>query len=435
MPRRAGVLSQDVQHAAPPIPGEITSFVPSRYPQVQPRGQVRQCCDVWKAPEDRTDSQLMTDAVRMAITLKPKLPEYHTRQQLDFSTSYGNLTKIFPAVRHALYSELTGDSSASPNPDMDARVSLVVLGESPELVYDLRQLNTGRIRSFEIFFEKMGEVIEEWVAADERRHGVVHLSQYLSLPNVCEQVKCPPDTPTPSLDLVRLQFCPKNPAVHATLNFTGRFQVRYKIQLRQLRSSHPDDHYAAALFKYFRELAIHFRYVNTVVFADDKSKINVGEPGLAISTGSVAPMSSQISALDHDVQSKASLTPSVTMICDTPEGITSSFYRGCVHVCLKDAVLQTSSPFRHATELTQLLQRKGDIPPILLLYTDGGPDHRLTYNSVRCALICLFLHLDLDFFSSSSNCSRAKLGKSSRKDYVHSKFNYTDCRCLPFSHR
>ena len=38
-----------------------------------------------------------------------------------------------------------------------------------------------------------------------------------------------------------------------------------------------------------------------------------------------------------------------------------------------------------------------DTKPILFLYTDGGPDHRLTYVSVQLSLICLFLKLDLDY--------------------------------------
>ena len=33
----------------------------------------------------------------------------------------------------------------------------------------------------------------------------------------------------------------------------------------------------------------------------------------------------------------------------------------------------------------------------MFLYTDGGPDHRLTYLSVQLSLISLFLKLDLDF--------------------------------------
>lgn len=35
--------------------------------------------------------------------------------------------------------------------------------------------------------------------------------------------------------------------------------------------------------------------------------------------------------------------------------------------------------------------------PILLLYTHGGPDHRLTYLAVQMSLISIFLEQDLDF--------------------------------------
>ena len=33
---------------------------------------------------------------------------------------------------------------------------------------------------------------------------------------------------------------------------------------------------------------------------------------------------------------------------------------------------------------------------MLLIYTDGGPDHRLTYISVQLSLIALFQELNLD---------------------------------------
>ena len=172
--------------------------------------------------------------------------------------------------------------------------------------------------------------------------------------------------------------CPKRPTSHAASNFMGRFQVQYKVQVRQLRLEHVDDHYCAAMFKFLREYSIKVKDVYSH-FSDDKSKIDIGEPGALVSTGgrgkkTLAPSGTQLSALDHDVQSKSSLTPSVTMICDTPDNITFSFYRGDVRVCLKDAVFQQSSPFSHATELSQLLNRRGEMPPIVLLYTDGGPD-------------------------------------------------------------
>ena len=46
----------------------------------------------------------------------------------------------------------------------------------------------------------------------------------------------------------------------------------------------------------------------------------------------------------------------------------------------KDAVFEASSPMRHATELSQTLSRSVEFcKSILFMYSDGGPDHRLTY--------------------------------------------------------
>ena len=101
--------------------------------------------------------------------------------------------------------------------------------------------------------------------------------------------------------------------------------------MRQLRLEHVDDYYCAAIFKYLREYSIKVKDMCTLIFCDDKSKIDIGEPGALVSTGvrgkkTLAPSGTQLSALDHDVQSKSSLTPSVTMICDIPDDINSSFY-------------------------------------------------------------------------------------------------------------
>lgn len=205
------------------------------------------------------------------------------------------------------------------------------------------------------------------------------MSRYLSLPDLCEQVKsqCPPDTPIPSIDLVRLQFCPKNSAVVSCSS--ELHSIQYKIQVRQLRQQHADEHYAAAIFKYLQELAIHLQDFCSLIFCDDKAKVDIGEPNLAISTGvhgkkTLAPSISQVSALDHDVHSKSSLTPSVTMICDILKDICSSFYRGKVHVRIKDAVFEALSPFRHATELlANLLLLKGDVPPVVVYRWRPGP--------------------------------------------------------------
>ncbi len=103
----------------------------------------------------------------------------------------------------------------------------------------------------------------------------------------------------------------------------------------------------------------------------------------------------KMAVADHDF-TKASVVPSVAMICSIPSDTTSSFYTGQVHVGIKDAIFESSSPLRHATELNRILTSIDDTHPILMLYTDGGPDHRLTYISVQLTLIALFLLRNLD---------------------------------------
>ena len=108
------------------------------------------------------------------------------------------------------------------------------------------------------------------------------------------------------------------------------------------------------------------------------AKIPVGEPLQAMSTGvrarpSITVGTARPKALDHDQASKGSLTPSVVLECAIPDEADGSFYRGQVHVLVKDSVLQVSTPFRHATELIQVLQG-GEQKPVLFAYTDGGGD-------------------------------------------------------------
>ena len=47
-------------------------------------------------------------------------------------------------------------------------------------------------------------------------------------------------------------------------------------------------------------------------------------------------------------------------------------------------------------ELTGIMSTREQRKEIVCLYTDDGPDHRLTYLSVQVVLIALFLHEDRD---------------------------------------
>jgi hypothetical protein len=180
--------------------------------------------------------------------------------------------------------------------------------------------------------------------------------------------------------------------------------LQFKVQSRQLSPSHQDDHYCAAIFKYLRQYAVKFRENVTFLCIDDKAKVDFGEPGVAVTTGvrgakSIVPVTSTLGALDHDMQSKGSLTPSVCLEVDIPDD-DSSFYRGAVHVSYKDSIFQASSPWRHSAEMAKMLQDKGEVPVCLMLYSEGGPDHRITYHAVKLLFIVLFKKLHLDFLAA-----------------------------------
>ena len=69
------------------------------------------------------------------------------------------------------------------------------------------------------------------------------------------------------------------------MSFTGRFAVKYKIQHRQLRGAHPDDHFCAAILLYIKHLSVVLQKECALFFCDDKAKVNAGEPGIVVSTG------------------------------------------------------------------------------------------------------------------------------------------------------
>ena len=150
---------------------------------------------------------------------------------------------------------------------------------------------------------------------------------------------------------------------------------------------------------------------------DDKAKVAVGNAGQNISTGArplgqYAHQGADMARLDHDF-SPHSITPSATLVIDIPEAAGGKWYHGALHVGLKDSVFETSEPFRHAEELKRIYKFEGTKrsgeraeaetvvpysggPPVLVVYSDGGPDRMLSRASVLVANIVLFLELDLD---------------------------------------
>ena len=63
-----------------------------------------------------------------------------------------------------------------------------------------------------------------------------------------------------------------------------------------------------------------------------------------------------------------------------------------------------SNPFHHMAELSASMDLEGSNPEVVLVYTDGGLDHRITLASVQVALIALFLARDLDLLVAAHTC-------------------------------
>jgi len=358
-----------------------------------------------QVPENRSDSEMMTDAARLVQRMRPFLKEFHTRaQKMNCKRKISNIEKIKPAIIDYMYSELALDAAAMSHPDTQQRLHLMSLGECG-LVNDLRHLNPGCPNNkYDVFFEKLCEQVQHIEAADERRHGsgVAHMSRWISLSDMIAETatSCPEGTPIPSKSLVRLQFTPRNPYSSTALTFTSRKPIQYKIQRRQLRAQHPDDHYCAALFKYLKCRSIELKDDCLFFCVDDKAKVPVGEPHRPISTGvrgrqSIAPIDAELSSLDHDMKA-TSLTPSVALLCSIPDSVQQSFVRGQVTAFVNDSVTQSASPIRHAMNIRKIVQRNQANPKVLLKYTDGGTDQRNTLEQVKSANICLFRELDLD---------------------------------------
>lgn len=366
---------------------------------------------IWRIRSDVPESEMFNENNDVVQSLTREVPLYHTRAMRRlFMEKASLMCNIKSKDARYIYRELSGDNSAPETfeqREIDKRVELAFDMQDPDILTDLREHNTGQPKKYSVFFEKVKQYLENVVetSVHDRRHDqFTYLAHALSVQDLLEQVKrtCPPDTPIPSEQWLRLQFAPKNPTSKSSLQYTGNLNVKFQVQSRQLRETHQDCHYASAVFKYLKEFAVKFRDNCVMVCMDDKHHCKVGEPGhpvAAVERGKrVIVAENKIFAVsDHDF-TKFSIVPSVTMIVDIPESVNEgSFYRGQVHVGIKGLALEPSYPLRHMAELEQILLREDLMAkPIICLYTDGGPDHRLTYLSVQMSLVCLFLSGNFD---------------------------------------
>ena len=383
----------------------------------------------WRIPEDEPVDNTVVSRIFSELCRQQSF--YSSRaMRCDFLSKYTRLANVPKMILRNIYHTLLHDSTSpeyAGQVEVDERVACAVLHVGdPEVILDLRRAN-GKPNStiFDKFWEELQAYFDETpLAVDERRHGdVLHMPLAISIRQLQEVVterlkKKSPDAvpPIPSQEWIRLQFWPTNPFSDRALRYTGRFEVKFGVQVRQLRKDHVDRHYVSALLQYLRSFAVQYRACMFLVSVDDKCIIPVGEPACPVSTGvrghnrSLVPLHGpQLQALDHDFHLHG-IVPSVAFFVDVPEDPSDSFFAGHPFVTNKDKVTQPSHALRHATELTNLIRTHfsedglTSAQPIAVVLSDGGPDHRVTFGSVKVSSLTLFRALDLDMLICVRTC-------------------------------
>ncbi len=120
------------------------------------------------------------------------------------------------------------------------------------------------------------------------------------------------------------------------------------IQARQFRKSHEDAHYAAAVFRYQRELAVRYGKDASLILyvwmisTESKYPVAATDRGRRVIVG----RNESFEVADHDF-TKFGIIPSVSFFVDVPEDVTESWYDGHVFIGMKEPLFEPSSPHRH----------------------------------------------------------------------------------------
>ena len=94
--------------------------------------------------------------------------------------------------------------------------------------------------------------MEQLTAADDRCHGIAHMSEFFSVRDLIEKVKAriPEGLPIPTLSTVIHSFVPPDMHAKRAQYYTGKINLKFTIQCRQLRAYHSDAHWCNALSRY-----------------------------------------------------------------------------------------------------------------------------------------------------------------------------------------
>lgn len=139
---------------------------------------------IWKAPEETAVCMeaCSSENLRLVEEIRSQIPIYHTRSmRKEFCNMCGRISpKSNPYILQSIYRSLTGDSSAArttSEEEIDSRVTEALAMEDPDIVIDLRELNSNGSDRFSVFWEKCAQYLSSCTSVHERRHGTVTRSR------------------------------------------------------------------------------------------------------------------------------------------------------------------------------------------------------------------------------------------------------------------
>jgi hypothetical protein len=296
---------------------------------------------VWRLPENEFE-RTETNTLKVITSIhKDVIPKFDTRaMRAKFFDKFGKLKDLTPVVKREMYRTLNGDASAaetSQQADIDQRMRDFLDIDDTDVIADLRKNNGNpNATRFDVFWQDLSNYFEEQtLAVHERRHSeFMYLPFALSVQDLVATIvkRLLAGTPIPSCEWVRLQFWPTDATRNAAMKYSGRFDVKFKVQSRQIRGHHDDQAFVLHQLSLIKHFCVKYRVYVDLWWMDDKAIVPIGEPGLPVSTGvrahnaSLVPTAGpELSALDHDFHVCGAI-PSVAFKSVIPETATESFF-------------------------------------------------------------------------------------------------------------
>ena len=220
---------------------------------------------IWKVTPVNVSHE--TNMARAILYVTEELPQYHTRKmRKDFLSTYQKQAKTSNAHLNEIYRELTADATAASSMQEQQQrnriAEFLASNDEEGIITDLRRLNRKKVTNFGEFWDEVDKLFSEYGASvHERRHGTfLYLPFAISVRELVERIeKRRSEIAVPSEEWVRLQFSPTNSRHRSALSYTGRFNIKFQVQRRQMRPHHDDSKYVYHQQQYLKEFAIRFK--------------------------------------------------------------------------------------------------------------------------------------------------------------------------------